>query len=853
MRKVIAFSVLIIIPVLLFAAFWLARPASSAPLDQGTRGVGPAWYDPEWHYRRPVTVTNSSTALSNYQVLVKLDSAFDFIHTQTDGDDLRVTASDGTTPLSFWVESWDNAGTKAWIWVKVPSLPAGKTVIYLYYGNTSSASASDGTATFEAYDGFENYAVGTVPTANLYNPGEWTRYADTPVLQRGASDSWDSAGATFASVISDTGTYSMYYHGWGTAPCASPSSCIGLATSPDGKTWTKHGSPVMVPGGTVTWDVDGVRVPMVWKEGPYDYRMIYTGSEGAIKQVGYAYSTDGINWTKHDDAVFNDPTWANNDTENWGVIKDSEVYYMWYGNGTAPREVGLATTTNLTGIWAASGTPIFESSDVGSDLRYSQYSPFTFKYGGYFYVLVPSYSSVSNYGRYYLYRSTTPDFTTRALVRVAHTVGASGQWDEEDSDTPFVLTSYITRTLYPSDQLWTYYAGAAPVSIWNEGLLIETNIGGALAEAALPTGVSWTDATGVVSITQFSDPVRQGLHSFEMHDTDGASRSLYARFASQEQGVIGAWMQRTNTSYGDFDIYLYGNGTLAAVGGLGREGVFRYWDLNPHDTGTRWYANTWYLVTLAFNAGTDKYDFIVYDQDLKEIVRVEGIGFSSTGGTSSIDTAMFYTSGGFVGYAYGDDFRLRKYTTSEPTILMRSYSDIQETRVITGMGTPDFSLVGITLTVQTQGNLTSLQVIQYFHNHPNGTYSNGTGGPYGTKTGQYWEIIPNHTGYTVDLTLPHNSVPDENDKVCRWTGTGTIWDCVASGFDAGKRIIWRTGITQLSEWATGNNVGPTVVRLKDMTATSRREKVVPAILAAGLVSLLAAGLLWRRRVRLHHQ
>jgi hypothetical protein len=232
---------------------------------------------------------------------------------------------------------------------------------------------------------------------------------------------------------------------------------------------------------------------------------------------------------------------------------------------------------------------------------------------------------------------------------------------------------------------------------------------------------------------------------------------------------------------------------------------------------------------------------------------VEGIGFSSTGGTSSIDTAMFYTSGGFVGYAYGDDFRLRKYTTSEPTILMRSYRDIQETRVITGMGTPDFSLVGITVTVQTQGNLTSLQVIQYFHNHPNGTYSNGTGGPYGTKTGQYWEIIPNHTGYTVDLTLPHNSVPDENDKVCRWTGTGTIWDCVASGFDAGKRIIWRTGITQLSEWATGNNVGPTVVRLKDMTATSRREKVVPAILAAGLVSLLAAGLLWRRRVRLHHQ
>jgi hypothetical protein len=52
-------------------------------------------------------------------------------------------------------------------------------------------------------------------------------------------------------------------------------------------------------------------------------------------------------------------------------------------------------------------------------------------------------------------------------------------------------------------------------------------------------------------------------------------------------------------------------------------------------------------------------------------------------------------------------------------------------------------------------------------------------------------------------------------------------------------------------WATGNNVGPTVVRLKDMTATSGRDKILSAILAASLLILLAVGLLWRSRVRLH--
>jgi uncharacterized repeat protein (TIGR01451 family) len=632
----------------------------------------PPWYNQAWSVRRPVTITNSGSALTNIQVLVNLGSSFDYTHAQTDGADLRVTAGDGTTLIPFWIESWSSTAQRAWVWVNVPSLPNGNTVIYLYYGNPSATSASDGTATFEAYDGYETYAVNTAPWGNYTdNPGEWDRYANNPVLQRGATGSWDSDGATFASVISDTttGEYRMYYHGWGTG-CTG--TCIGLATSTNGLTWTKYASNPVMRATASTWDSGGVRVPMVWMEdtGGHLYHMIYTGNGSGGMQVGYAYSDDGISWIKNaSNPVFNDPTWAHNSTENWGVIKVGSEYLMWYSN-FGMRQSGIAHTTILTAPWTAYTTaPIFTSSGVTSDYRYSQYCPFTFVYGGYYYVLVPSYSSVGDYARYYLYRSSSPYFTTRELVRVAHTVGDTGQWDEQDSDTPFVLTSGITRSLSSTDPLLTYYAGTTAGGIWAEGLLVENDIATALAAADLPYGVGWAN-TNSISVTVVSNPVRQGLRSLRLNDTGSGSVSSRGTFAQKTQGEVGVWVRRTSSGTGGTDLYLYGNGPggpgdgLAAVVGLGGTNrQFHYWSRGTFtNVATQWSADTWYYVSIIFNIGTSTYDFVVYDTNLTEVVRVNGINLwrTSTPGTY-VNSATFYTDGAtYVGQAFWDDFRLRK-------------------------------------------------------------------------------------------------------------------------------------------------------------------------------------------------
>ncbi|MBK7212905.1 MAG: hypothetical protein IPH88_06340 [Bacteroidales bacterium] len=60
------------------------------------------WYDANWLYRTPVSVANSgASTLTDYQVKISLPPTFDYSHANTDGSDLRLTLSDGTTEISF--------------------------------------------------------------------------------------------------------------------------------------------------------------------------------------------------------------------------------------------------------------------------------------------------------------------------------------------------------------------------------------------------------------------------------------------------------------------------------------------------------------------------------------------------------------------------------------------------------------------------------------------------------------------------------------------------------------------------------------------------------------------------------
>ena len=114
------------------------------------------WYDLAWHWRKPITINNGGGALTNFQIALTVDTQtlIGASKMQANGQDIRFTTSGGVTLIDYWIQSGINTATTI-IWVEVPSVPAGNSTIYMYYGNASAPAASNGDNTFLFFDDFE--------------------------------------------------------------------------------------------------------------------------------------------------------------------------------------------------------------------------------------------------------------------------------------------------------------------------------------------------------------------------------------------------------------------------------------------------------------------------------------------------------------------------------------------------------------------------------------------------------------------------------------------------------------------------------------------------------------------------
>ena len=116
--------------------------------------------------------------LTDYQVRFKVynttgtdigENVYLGSHVKPDFSDIRFTTTDNTV-LTYWVQ--ETGSNYAIVWVKVSSIPTTGTKIYLYYGNPSASSLSDGAATFLLFDHFDGTAVNTT---------RWTKSGDVTV------------------------------------------------------------------------------------------------------------------------------------------------------------------------------------------------------------------------------------------------------------------------------------------------------------------------------------------------------------------------------------------------------------------------------------------------------------------------------------------------------------------------------------------------------------------------------------------------------------------------------------------------------------------------------------------------
>lgn len=123
------------------------------------------WYNNNWNYRKPVTISYSGVALTDYQVLITVDtvSLITAVPTKMRSDcgDIRFVDTNDSTVLNYWIESVPSNSSATKIWIKIPSISSSKT-IYMYYSNPSATydNSAGGTSTFIVFEYFDTYTNG---------------------------------------------------------------------------------------------------------------------------------------------------------------------------------------------------------------------------------------------------------------------------------------------------------------------------------------------------------------------------------------------------------------------------------------------------------------------------------------------------------------------------------------------------------------------------------------------------------------------------------------------------------------------------------------------------------------------
>lgn len=305
--------------------------------------TAPGWLDPAWTHRRQVMITNpNGSALFEFQVRIALNSEFDFESAKPAGDDLRVTAGDGTTAIPFWIENWSASAREAVVWVRVGSIPVAGAAIYLYYGNPAAGTASDGNLVFEFFDDFETpYGV---PAAYWSLSAPATVLADPQV--------WETTPPHSLSVVEANRNGYRYWGYYGLQACGG----VGLAFSNDLSTWIKHEANPIIPGGR--WPsvllVDGT------------YYMAYTQNFCAGgSYITLATSPDGITFTDQGTLAGSEEGMRN---QNPNLFRgpDGTYFLYWYrGNDSNLFEIRAKSASSIAGLLsAATSTVVLSSSST---------------------------------------------------------------------------------------------------------------------------------------------------------------------------------------------------------------------------------------------------------------------------------------------------------------------------------------------------------------------------------------------------------------------------------------------------------------------------------------------------------
>lgn len=249
----------------------------------------------------------------------------------------------------------------------------------LAIGSPSLIDEGDTLKMLYAAGGVDN--KGRISYAYSTDGVQWTKYNNAqPVLDVGDPGSWDSHFLDTPDWLKDSSGYKMYY--FGDTDNLSVGGAIGLAVSADGINWTRHGNqPVLSPGTPGDWDGLFIESPSVLYDGSL-YYMWYSGIDTTWRvRIGVATSPDGITWTKYP----GNPVITEGSLYAWdglsvavpAVIYHNQAFEMWYcgasyldlldNNTVDTLKVGYATSPDGLNWTRYSGNPVMNTYDSPYD------------------------------------------------------------------------------------------------------------------------------------------------------------------------------------------------------------------------------------------------------------------------------------------------------------------------------------------------------------------------------------------------------------------------------------------------------------------------------------------------------
>jgi predicted GH43/DUF377 family glycosyl hydrolase/lysophospholipase L1-like esterase len=207
------------------------------------------------------------------------------------------------------------------------------------------------------YSGWDGTVWRTGYATSTDNGLTWTKRA-TPVLDLGQ---WSTKYiAANGSNIVINGQMYLYFHG----DTADNHQVIGLATSSDGINFSMLPNPVVPAGPAGSYDDLHAADPYVIQVGN-EYWMYYSACTHDYKfTMARATSTDGIHWTKDPQPVFAAGTKGDfddiGDAEPSIIVQDGVYFMIMTSNKDEKRSLGWATSTDGVN-WTKRGNLVPES------------------------------------------------------------------------------------------------------------------------------------------------------------------------------------------------------------------------------------------------------------------------------------------------------------------------------------------------------------------------------------------------------------------------------------------------------------------------------------------------------------